>query len=73
MAVDTALKRLSAVHVSMPWRTALPLPSGTVDQAERQTAGLHYSGILAANPNPPASSARTTYQPIQTFGQMFNR
>lgn len=48
MAIDTALKRLSAINVSSPWRGQLPLPDATVSQADRQTTAFDYSGILAA-------------------------
>lgn len=47
MSVDTRDKRASAVHVSLPWRTALPLPDGTVDAADRPIVVHMYSGISA--------------------------
>ena len=47
MAIDTALKRGSAVHVMMPWRSMLPVPDSTIDQADRQVVPFMYSGILA--------------------------
>lgn len=47
MAVDTRNKRSSAINIASPWRSMLPLPDGTIDQADRQHAALHYSGILA--------------------------
>lgn len=51
---DTPAKRLSAVHVGSPWRTASPLPDGTIGQADRQAAGGYYSGILADVPVTPS-------------------
>lgn len=47
MAIDSRNKRSSAINVASPWRSMLPLPDGTIDQADRQHAALHYSGILA--------------------------
>lgn len=53
MAIDTALKRASALNVGSPWRGILPLPDGTVAAADRQVVALHYSGILAGAAVPP--------------------
>jgi hypothetical protein len=39
MALDTAVKRNSAIHITSPWRS-LPLPTGTVSSGER--LGLLY-------------------------------
>ena len=50
MALDTARKRYSAMHTMCPWRGSATLPSGTVDQRERQSAAFLYSGILATVP-----------------------
>lgn len=50
MAIDTRNKRSSAINVASPWRSKLPLADGTIGQADRQHAGLHYEGILAVNP-----------------------
>lgn len=47
MAVDTRDKRASAVMHTLPWRQLLPLPDGTVAQADRQQTAHHYSGIAA--------------------------
>lgn len=46
MAIDTRRKRQSALNFRRGH--ILPNPSGTVDQAERQTFVNFYSGILAA-------------------------
>ena len=48
MAIDTRDKRSSAVNAGSPWRGLLPGPDGTLNQADRQHAGLFYRGILAA-------------------------
>lgn len=47
MAVDTAVKRHSALHVLVP---SVPLPDGTVGAGDRQTLARLYSGILAGEP-----------------------
>ena len=47
MAVDTALKRSSAIYVMMPWRSSLPIPDSAISQADRQVVVVLYSGILA--------------------------
>lgn len=49
MAIDTAAKRASASSFDQPYLT-LVIPDGTIDQANRQTIGDSYSGILAAAP-----------------------
>mgnify|MGYP001593995764 CR=1 FL=1 len=53
MAIDSALKRASALNVSSPWRNILPMPDGSINQDDRQTVALHYSGIAAGPPAPP--------------------
>jgi hypothetical protein len=50
MAIDTAAKRSSAVHVGAAWRGQVPFPDGTIDQGDRQAVALLYSGILAGEP-----------------------
>ncbi len=46
MAIDTRDKRTSVNDVLMPYRTAMPLADGTVDDDDRLTAGWMYSGIV---------------------------
>lgn len=58
MAVDTAAKRLSALHLGSPWRLTLPLPDGTIGQADRQTLTYLYGGISAGAPVAEAPYAR---------------
>jgi hypothetical protein len=36
MALDTAAKRFSIMHLSCPWRMTLPLPDGTLASEDRQ-------------------------------------
>jgi hypothetical protein len=47
--MDTAAKRYSAMATMLPGRVALPIPDGTIAQADRQTIALMYSGILASS------------------------
>jgi len=44
MAIDTAIKRASALAVTIK---QLPLPDSTIDQGDRQTLLSQYSGILS--------------------------
>lgn len=41
--LDTMAKRQGADMVTLPFRTVLPNPTGTVDAAARKIAGLHYN------------------------------
>lgn len=50
MAIDTALKRLSVQNYAAPG-VALPIPSGSIGQGERQTVAWIYAGIFNANPS----------------------
>ena len=52
LAVDTKLKRMSAINVGCPWRALLPDPDGTVGQPDRQVVPFLYSGITADPPDP---------------------
>jgi hypothetical protein len=47
MAIDTAAKRLSSLDFEEVWAEGLPLPDGTISQADRQHSLWSYSGILA--------------------------
>lgn len=47
MAIDTALKRYSALNIQNPWRGVWPIPDGTIGAADRQIGAYLYSGILA--------------------------
>jgi hypothetical protein len=49
--LDTKAKRFSGIYVMESWRGAMVVPTGTVDQNERQAAAYMYSGIHARNPN----------------------
>ena len=59
MAIDTAQKRMSAVHVASPWRGAMvdPTESGFT-QGNRQAAAFMYSGILASGGAPAEEAVR---------------
>src|SRR3990167_8146108 len=57
LALDTALRRASALHGSLPWRGILPLPDGAVGQPDRQVIAFYYSGIAAGLAEPPAELA----------------
>jgi hypothetical protein len=50
MALDTVLRRQSAIHVCMPWRGVLPQPDLSVDVEDRYVAGGLYAGIISAVP-----------------------
>lgn len=56
MAIDTAVKRHSAMVVFVPIYLRNPLPDGTVGQADRQTLALFYCGILITGT--PSGSGR---------------
>lgn len=52
MALDSDLKRGSAMLPGMPWRPFVSIPD-SIDQADRQTLARHYSGILAVGAQAP--------------------
>lgn len=56
MALDTANKRSSAIHGSLPWRGRLPFPDGTIDSTDRLHAGGVYAGIAATSAGKRASA-----------------
>lgn len=62
MALDTAQKRSSAIAISSPWRCRLPIPDGTIGQADRQQSAYAYSGILAGEAVSPS------YETVYTTG-----
>ena len=68
MALDTKLKRMSAVGVRrLPWmRRFTPSPESSVDQADRQHVGFSYRGILAAEASNPVAEAATGYLTLET-------
>ena len=47
MAIDTAVKRKSLAAVPLPHLGPVVVPSGSLDQADRQAVGYGYAGILA--------------------------
>ena len=52
MSIDTEAKRCSALATRrLPWfRRFVPIPDGSVDQADEQQVSMVYRGILAAAP-----------------------
>ena len=54
MAADTAIKRYSAMHISLPWRGLNVVPNAAIPQGERQAVMFMYSGVLAGGAPPPA-------------------
>ncbi len=54
MAIDTAVKRKSLAAVPLPHMGPVIVPSGGLDQADRQAVGYGYAGILASGGGPPA-------------------
>lgn len=48
MAIDSAVKRSSAINPRSPWRGILPIPDGTTTPAERATVVYLYGGLAAA-------------------------
>jgi hypothetical protein len=60
MALDTAAKRLSVIHLGSPWRGIIPVPDSTIGQADRQTVFFLCGAILAIPlPVPPAPTYAT--------------
>lgn len=50
MAVDSALKRFSALNVGSPWRNPAIVPDGAITAVDRQIVAFLYSGVLADSP-----------------------
>lgn len=73
MAIDSASKRASAMNISCPWRSSLPLPDGTIDQGDRQHAAFMYSGILAGIPQADPIVDTGTYARIGFSEGTYNR
>lgn len=67
MAADTAAKRYSAMVLGDPWRPVAPLPTGTVDAAERAAILGLYAGI--AGGTPPG----TTGAPLMLYHHHYGR
>ena len=58
MAIDSRQKRRSIMAMGLPWRSvSLPIPDGTIGQADRQMLLYGYAGILWGEP----SVANDTY------------
>lgn len=57
--MNTANKRASAIGFGLAIRLVLPIPDGTIDQADQQDVAYSYAGILATAPVvvvPPVAS-----------------
>jgi len=52
MAIDTAVKRKSLAALPLPHLGPVVVPSGGLDQADRQAVGYGYAGILAGAGGP---------------------
>jgi hypothetical protein len=50
VALDTVLRRQSAIGVCSPWRSVLPRPDASVDVEDRYTVAGLYAGIISATP-----------------------
>ena len=50
MALDTALRRASALNPACPWRSILPFPDGAITAEDRRTVAYFYSGNVATAP-----------------------
>jgi len=48
MPLSLAADRRSAIHVGVPWRGTLPLPDGTISQADRAQVASLYGGTLSS-------------------------
>lgn len=48
MAIDTKLKRYSAILVGLPFRGMLPDPDAVIGAPDRLAVGFMYAGIAAA-------------------------
>ena len=57
MALDTAVKRASAINIGCPWRGILPIPDASIDLGDQQAVSFFYSGIDADEPAPIAAFA----------------
>lgn len=49
MAVDTAAKRFSALHIAQPWRGVAAFPDGTINNQDRAALSELYNGIGFVN------------------------
>jgi hypothetical protein len=73
MALDTAAKRLSVIHLGSPWRGIIPVPDSTVGQADRQTIFFLCGAILAIPlPVPPAPTYATLIMNPRSNATLFS-
>lgn len=53
MAIDTELKRLSAIHAGCPWRRLFPIPDGSIAAVDRPVIAKLYATVNPTlKPNP---------------------
>lgn len=50
MALDTARRRKSAVYLTLPFRSILPVPDGNIETEDRYNLAGQYSGLVASMP-----------------------
>lgn len=50
MALDTARRRKSAVYLTLPFRSILPVPDGNIETEDRYNLAGQYSGLVASAP-----------------------
>ena len=46
MAIDTIAEKLSLITYGQHWMGPIPIPSGSLDQADKQHSLAGYAGIL---------------------------
>ncbi len=64
MAIDTRLKRLSAIAPGLPFRGMLPAGDGSIAENDWPVPALMYAGIQADFPAPPPPEADKIMQTI---------
>jgi len=70
MALDSRLKRNSALAFQQPWMVGVSPDTAGLSQAERQAVLWCYSGILAAAPSAVVGIVSAVYailQPMATY------
>jgi hypothetical protein len=60
MALDTGIKRYSAINVSCPWRGILPFPDSTISATDRQVIAFLGSSITAGGGAPEEATGGRT-------------
>lgn len=71
MAIDSPAKRQSAIATRrLPWfrRFSVPVPDGTIDDADRQQLGMAYRGIAVGEPDPGPLSSESPAAKLLAIG-----